>query len=54
VPQGKYTINVESAREHGFHSMQRIELNLGTAPVTGEAPPMEDMGTIKASYGKNP
>ena len=51
VPQGKYTINVEAAREHGFHSIQRIELNLGTAAAAGTAAAIEDMGVAKASYG---
>ncbi len=52
VPQGKYTINIEASREHGFHSVQRIDVNLGAAPTNGEAAPLEDMGKVTVRYGK--
>ncbi len=54
VPQGNYTINIEGAREHGFHSVQRIDLTLGTGETDGEAAKLEDMGPVKAHYGKAP
>jgi thiamine biosynthesis lipoprotein len=53
VPQGRYTVNVEAAREHGGHSVQRIDINLGAAGATGEAAAQEEIGATHVSYGKD-
>lgn len=52
VPQGKYLINVEAAREHGGHAYQAIEVTLGAAPATGAAPGKDELGATSVRYGK--
>ncbi|HEY2010787.1 MAG TPA: DUF2271 domain-containing protein [Rhizomicrobium sp.] len=54
VPQGKYVLNVEAAREHGGHSIQRIELMLGAVPFSVQAPGQEEIGPTQVSYGNTP
>lgn len=52
VPQGRYTVNIEAAREHGGHSLQRIDLELGSAPAAGEAAGQQELGPAHVSYGR--
>jgi thiamine biosynthesis lipoprotein len=54
VPQGKYTINIEAAREHAGHSIQRIDLVLGSANVSGGAAAQDELGASQARYGNSP
>jgi thiamine biosynthesis lipoprotein len=54
VPQGKYFLNVEAAREHGGHNVQRIELNLGSKAVTAGAEGAGELGATHARYGAGP
>ena len=54
MPQGKYILNVEASREHGGHSIQRIDLNLGAGTFTGAAAAQDEIGATKATYGKAP
>jgi thiamine biosynthesis lipoprotein len=54
VPLGKYILNVEASREHGGHSVQRIDLNLGAAGFTGGAPAQDEIGATKVTFGKSP
>ena len=53
VAQGRYTINVEAAREHGGHSLQHIDINLGAAGASGEAAAQDEIGATRATYGKD-
>lgn len=52
LPQGAYTLNIESAREHGDHSFQTVAVNLGGAPTAGQAAAVAELGAVKVSYGK--
>jgi thiamine biosynthesis lipoprotein len=51
VPQGKYVLNVEAAREHGGHSIQHLNLMLGATPLSTQAPGQEEIGPTQVSYG---
>ncbi len=53
LPQGQYTVSVETAREHGDHNIQRIPISLGTAPASASAAPQTEMGVVKVTYGKD-
>jgi thiamine biosynthesis lipoprotein len=52
VGQGRYTINIETSREHGGHTLQTIALNLGQAPLSGSAAAGDEAGPAAARYGK--
>ncbi len=54
VPQGKYVLNVEAAREHGDHSLQHIDLVLGSSGMTAQSPAQTELGATMVTYGKNP
>jgi thiamine biosynthesis lipoprotein len=53
VGQGRYTINIETTREHGDHSYQTIPLDLGSKPVSGSAPAGVEAGPAAARYSRN-
>jgi len=52
VAQGRYIIHVEASREHGGHAYQTIEVQLGAAPATGQAPAKDELGATQARYEK--
>jgi thiamine biosynthesis lipoprotein len=52
VGQGRYTINIETSREHGDHSYQTIPLDLGAKPASGSAPAGVEAGPAAARYGR--
>ncbi len=52
VPQGKYTLNIEAAREKGGHSVQRLELDLGPNGAVVEAAPADEIRKVRATYGR--
>jgi thiamine biosynthesis lipoprotein len=52
VAQGRYVIHVEAAREHGGHAYQTIEVQLGAAPTSGQAPAKDELGPAQARYEK--
>ncbi len=52
LPQGHYTVNIEAAREHGGHSLQRIDLDLGAGPASGDAAGQQELGPAHVSYGR--
>jgi thiamine biosynthesis lipoprotein len=54
VPQGKYFLNVEAAREHGGHNVQRIALDLGAKAVTAGAEGAGELGATQVRYGSTP
>ncbi len=51
---GKYTVNIEASREHGGHSLQRLDLAIGASPVSAEAAAQGELGAASATYGKLP
>jgi thiamine biosynthesis lipoprotein len=54
VPQGKYVLNIEAAREHAGHNIQHIEMTLGSQPFTAEAAAAGELGAARVRYGSNP
>lgn len=52
APQGTYTVNIEAAREHGGHSLQTIEVQLGAKAATGAATASDELGGAKVRYGR--
>jgi thiamine biosynthesis lipoprotein len=54
LPQGKYVVNIEGAREHGGHNLQHIDLTLGESGVTGDAAAQGELGAAHVRYGANP
>lgn len=52
MPQGAYVIHIETAREHGGHAYQSIDVTLGAAPVTGQAAAKDELGATQVRYGK--
>ncbi|GIW86117.1 MAG: hypothetical protein KatS3mg108_0441 [Isosphaeraceae bacterium] len=38
LPQGRYTLCIEAAREHGTHQLMRQRLEIGTTPFTEQIP----------------
>jgi len=51
VAQGRYTIHVEAVREHGGHSYQTIQVQLGAEPAEGAAAGSEELGASRVRYG---
>lgn len=52
MPQGRYIIHIESTREHGGHSYQAFEVELGAKPVTAKAAASAELGASSVRYGK--
>jgi thiamine biosynthesis lipoprotein len=53
VPQGRYLIHVEAAREHGGHTYQAIEVTLAAAPAAGAAAAKDELGATQVRYAKS-
>jgi hypothetical protein len=47
-------LNVEAAREHGGHSIQRIPLGLGASATTAASPAQDEIGATAVTYGNTP
>lgn len=52
VPRGKYVLNIEASREKGGHTVQRLELTLGAAGMVIDVPASEEIGKVRATYGR--
>lgn len=52
LPQGRYILHIEAAREHGGHAYQSIPVDLGPNGVTASAPGKDELGDAKLTYGK--
>lgn len=50
VPQGSYVVFIESAQEHGNHSLTSAPITLGTAPTTASLPDDTDLSAASATY----
>jgi len=53
APQGRYLVHVEASREHGGHTYQVIDVNLGAQPATGSAPAKDELGAVQLRYGRS-
>jgi len=53
VPQGTYVLNIEASREKGGHTVQRLELTLGATAAMVEVPAAEEIGKVRATYGRS-
>lgn len=51
LPQGRYTVHIEAAREHGGHSYQTLDIVLGAQPVNTETAGAEELGPAAVHYG---
>ena len=52
VAQGRYTIHVEATREHGGHSYQTVQIQLGAQPLDAGAAGSEELGATRVRYGR--
>lgn len=52
VPQGRYVIHIEAAREHGGHTYQAVEVDLGAKTAQGEAAGKDELGAARVRYAK--
>jgi thiamine biosynthesis lipoprotein len=50
-PQGRYTVHIEAAREHGGHSYQTLDLTLGAQAASIESAGADELGPAAARYG---
>jgi thiamine biosynthesis lipoprotein len=53
VPQGRYIVHVEATREHGGHTYETFEVDLGAKPVETKAPAKDELGAVAVRYGKS-
>ena len=51
APQGRYTIHIEAAREHGGHNYQTLEATLGAQALSVDAPGNMELGPAAVRYG---
>lgn len=52
VGQGKYIVHVEASREHGTHTYQSFEIELGSKGIEKALPAKEEMGNVRLVYGR--
>ncbi len=52
VPQGTYTVNLETAREHGPYTLMQKTINIGAKPFTTEAAGNEELKGATIEYRK--
>ena len=52
VPQGRYTVHIEAAREHGGHAYESAPLDLGKAASAQALPPRDEIGRVQLDYGR--
>ncbi|ENX33622.1 hypothetical protein F889_02285 [Acinetobacter colistiniresistens] len=50
VDTGKYLIHIETSREHGDHSYQSFELEVGPKAVSKTLPAQAEIGTLKLNF----
>jgi len=51
VPAAPYILNIEAAREHGDHQLERVEIEFGDTPFSKTLPTGAELGTIHIRYG---
>ncbi|MEW9900950.1 DUF2271 domain-containing protein [Chitinivorax sp. PXF-14] len=52
APQGRYLVHVEASREHGGHSYEMFELDVGARAFAQDYPAKDEIGTLQLRYGK--
>ena len=52
VKPGKYTVSIESSREHGTYQIDRQEMTLTGKPQTVEFKPGTELGVVSFDYHK--
>lgn len=52
VGQGKYIVHVEASREHGTHTYQSFDVELGAKAAEKSLPAKEEMGNVRLTYGR--
>jgi thiamine biosynthesis lipoprotein len=52
VGQGRYIVHVEASREHGTHTYQSFEIELGARSLEKSLPAKEEMGNVRLVYGR--
>ena len=52
VKPGKYTVSVESSREHGTYQIDRQEMTIGSKPQRLEFKPGAELGPVTCDYHK--
>lgn len=52
APQGRYIVHIEAAREHGGHTYQAVEVELGPKTVQAQAAGKDELGAAQVRYGK--
>jgi thiamine biosynthesis lipoprotein len=52
VGQGRYIVHVEASREHGTHTYQSFDIELGAKPAEKSLPAKEEMGGVRLVYGR--
>ena len=52
VGQGTYTVHLEATREHGGHSYQTVQVEVGAQPAEGAAAASDELGGTRVRYGK--
>ncbi|GLR14728.1 hypothetical protein GCM10007907_35180 [Chitinimonas prasina] len=53
VGQGKYLVHIEAAREHGGHTYQTFEIELGSKPLSLPQAAKDELGGVVLRYGKS-
>jgi len=53
VPQGAYTVNVESAREHGPYSLTSARVTLAATPLKQNLADNAELKDVKVEYRKH-
>lgn len=51
VPQGRYVIHIEATREHGGHTYQSFDVELGAQSVEQVIQPKDELGALKLAFG---
>ena len=54
VPQGKYTLLIDSAREHGAYQHIRKPIEIGDKPFSEPLTGNSEIGSVKIEYREKP
>lgn len=52
APQGHYIVHIEASREHGGHTYQTLEVDLGAKPTTAKVAAKDELGAAQVRYAK--
>jgi thiamine biosynthesis lipoprotein len=54
APQGRYTVHIEAAREHGGHNYQTLDIALGSGTANAQSPGEGELGPAMVRFGPTP